>query len=199
LLAESEVTMSTLDSRHDQSAPRALVVYESMFGNTAAIAKAVAEGLASVIDADVADVASAPSALDDLDLLVVGAPTHAFGLSRPQTRADAGKRGAYADAARSDGVREWIATIDRGSVGATTAAAFDTRVRRPRLPGSAARAARRRLRRLGFRVLPATSFWVTGTPGPLAEGELERAHRWGEQLATAHGKTRTSAHALPTS
>jgi hypothetical protein len=190
--------MSTLDSGYDGTALRAIVVYESMFGNTAAIAKAVADGLASAMDVEVADIASAPSEFRDVDLLVVGAPTHAFGLSRPQTRVDAGRRGARADAARNDGVREWIALIDRSSIGVTTAATFDTRIRRPRLPGSAARAARRRLRRIGFRVLPATSFWVTGTAGPLADGELERAHRWGAQLATAYGKTTTSARPSPT-
>jgi hypothetical protein len=65
-----------------------------------------------------------------------------------------------------------------------TAAAFDTRVRRPRLPGSAARRAAARLRRLGFAILrdPIT-FWVGATPGPLLPDELERAYRWGEQLA----------------
>jgi hypothetical protein len=187
--------MSTLESHHDESAPRALVVFESMFGNTEAVAQAVADGLSSVMDAHVADVALAPSALDDIDLLVVGAPTHAFGLSRPRTRADAVRRGAHVDAARGKGVREWIAMIDRSSVGATIATAFDTRVRSPRLPGSAARAARRRLRRLGFRVLPTSSFWVTGTPGPLAEGELERAHRWGEQLAATYNGAATRSHA----
>jgi Flavodoxin len=187
--------MSTADRRHDHSAPRALVVYESMFGNTEAIARAIAGGLSAGSEVRVTDVVGAPPNLAEFDLLVVGAPTHAFGLSRPQTRSDAGKRGARADAAQGRGVREWLAAIDSDSVAATTAATFDTRVRRPRLPGSAARAARRRLHRLGFCVLPARSFWVTGTPGPLADGELERARRWGEQLVTARRREQSSAHA----
>ena len=190
--------MPTVDPRHEQSTTRALVVYESMFGNTESIARAVAAGLSTGSEVRITDVAHAPATPDDVDLVVVGAPTHAFGLSRPQTRSDARKRGAHADATQGQGVREWLATIDLDSFEGTIAATFDTRVRRPPLPGSAARAARRRLHRLGFRVLPAMSFWVTGTPGPLAEGELERARRWGEQLATAHPRAQSSAHALPT-
>ena len=169
---------------------RALVVFESMFGNTAAIAEAIAAGLTTAMETTITDVPSATSELDDVDLLVVGAPTHAFGLSRPQTRDDAGRRGAQAEAARSRGVREWIGTIDRRSLNPTTVATFDTRVCHPRLPGSAARAARRRLRRLGASVAPPASFWVTGTPGPLAAGELDRARQWGEELAAAHTSTK---------
>jgi len=65
------------------------------------------------------------------------------------------------------------------------AATFDTRAARPRFGGSAAGRAQKRLGRLGCRMLTgATSFFVVGTPGPLADGELERARRWGEQLGS---------------
>jgi Flavodoxin domain len=185
-MADSEVTMNSPECCEDPRSTRALVVYESMFGNTAAIAQAIARGLTTAMETTVIDVASATSELNEFDLLVVGAPTHAFGLSRRQTREDAGRRGAPADAARSHGVREWISTIDRQSICRTAVATFDTRVRRPRLPGSAGRAARRRLRRLGVSVEAPVSFWVTGTPGPLVDGELDRARRWGEELVAVH-------------
>jgi hypothetical protein len=65
-------------------------------------------------------------------------------------------------------------------------AAFDTRVSKPRLPGSAAAAAEKRLRRLGFRVAARSrSFYVDGTTGPLVAGEPDRARHWGEELALA--------------
>jgi hypothetical protein len=180
--SEKAVVMFTNESS-DRQRPRALVVYESMFGNTAAIAHAIADGLTIGMENQITEVTTAPGELGDVDLLVVGAPTHAFGLSRKQTRQNAGKRGARPEAAAADGVREWLATIDSGSAARTTALAFDTRLRRPRLPGSAARATRRRLQRLGFRVGPAKSFWVAGTPGPLVDGELDRARDWGESLS----------------
>ena len=42
------------------------------------------------------------------------------------------------------------------------------------------------LRRHGFRpVARPETFWVTGTFGPLRDGEVDRARRWGEQLAAA--------------
>jgi len=69
---------------------RALVIFESMFGNTRMIAEAVAEGLASRFVTDLIEVSLAPARIpDDVSLVVVGGPTHAFGLTRPRTRADA--------------------------------------------------------------------------------------------------------------
>ena len=66
---------------------RGLVVFESMFGNTQVIASSVADGLAPRMQVDLMEVGVAPTALDgDVDLLVVGGPTHAFGMSRPGTR-----------------------------------------------------------------------------------------------------------------
>lgn len=94
-----------------------------------------------------------------------------------------GDAGGRASRFSGGGVREWleVAELPRSGVGA---AAFDTRIDKPRVPGSAARGAEKRLRRLGFRVVAeAQSFFVTGTKGPLATGEVERARRWAEQVA----------------
>ena len=73
----------------------AVVVYESGWGNTKAIAKAVAEGLRERLRVEVFDVGDAPPAHQfDVEILVVGGPTHALGMSRPGTREDAARRGA---------------------------------------------------------------------------------------------------------
>ncbi|MFI1465582.1 flavodoxin family protein [Nocardia carnea] len=72
---------------------RARVVYESVFGNTEAAATAIARGLQEHAEVDVVDVADAtPDSHSPVDLLVVGGPTHAFGMSRRQTRQDAADR-----------------------------------------------------------------------------------------------------------
>ncbi|HLT10786.1 MAG TPA: flavodoxin domain-containing protein [Micromonosporaceae bacterium] len=165
---------------------RALVVYESMLGNTEEIAQIIAEGLATDMVVQAVEVGIAPSA-PTVDLLVVGAPTHAFGLSRPSTRSSAAAEAARTGRAvvsRRFGIREWLAALRPDGV--RMAAAFDTRVRKPRLPGSAARAALRRLRRLGISCPePAMSFYVETAVGPLSAGERDRARRWAEMLAKA--------------
>lgn len=165
---------------------RALVVYESMFGNTQAVARAVAGGLGQSMTTDVVEVSTAPVILgDDITLLVVGGPTHAFGLTRPSTRRDAASKTKQNLVSTGIGVREWLSQIGRAPT-SITAAAFDTKVNRPRLPGSAARAAHKRLRWLRFRTVAAPeTFYVTELAGPLVDGELERARRWGEQLGSA--------------
>ena len=172
----------------------ALVVFESMFGNTEAIAKAVADGLTARMAVDIVEVGVAPAVLsDDVELLVVGGPTHAFGMSRPGTRQKAAEQTQELLVSRGHGLREWLATLTPGPVSAA-AAAFDTRIYKPRMPGSAARAAEKRLRKLGLVVVArAESFYVVGSSGPLRDGEIERARRWGEGLGsrvTAEGRTR---------
>jgi len=164
---------------------RALVVFESMFGNTETIARAVADGLAAHLGVEVVEVGVAPTLIgDDVDLLVVGGPTHAFGLSRPQTRRSAAEQAERGVISAGIGLREWLGALRcRSTVAAAT---FDTRVRTPHLPGSAARGAQKRLRRLGLRsAAEAESFFVLGTPGPLMAGEVERARRWGDRLGSA--------------
>ncbi len=71
---------------------KALIVYESQFGNTEKVARAIAEGVATSGRVEVVAVDTAPTVLpDDVDLLLVGGPTHVFSMSRVQTRADAAK------------------------------------------------------------------------------------------------------------
>lgn len=173
---------------------RALVVYESMFGNTRAVAQAVAEGIATRMAVDVMEVGEAPLALPtDVTLLVIGCPTHAHGMTTPQTRADAAERAGDRLVSRGIGMREWLDQMRPGE-GSVAAAAFDTRLRGPGLLwGSAAKVAARRLRTAGFRLLPPPrSFLVGGPAGPmfdrLGAGELDRARDWGATLAPPVGE-----------
>ncbi|ABD10385.1 hypothetical protein CcI156_15855 [Frankia sp. CcI156] len=169
---------------------RALVVYESMFGNTRVIADAVAIGLSTWLDVGLVEVGTADPALnDDVRLLIVGGPTHAFEMSRPETRHDATRRTEGNVVSPGIGIREWLEALPRQPSGSpegtplTGAATFDTKVRHPRPAGSAAAGAARCLHRLGFSLLDRPrSFYVDGPPGPLVAGEPERARRWAESL-----------------
>lgn len=161
---------------------KALVVYESMWGNTRQVATAIAEGLGGVPVAEVADVKAGD--LGDLDLLVVGGPTHAFSMSRASTRRDAAQKGA--PAGRGDlGIREWLDALPSDLTAAV--ATFDTRATTVRhLPGSAAKSAAKEIKRHhGGRVVDQESFYVLDMEGPLADGELDRARAWAAKLAHA--------------
>jgi hypothetical protein len=159
----------------------AVVVFESIWGNTEQIAREIAAGIGGE-RSDVVDVASAPPAFDDdVDLLVVGGPTHAFSMSTEATRESARQQGAVRIPA--SGIREWIDALPSPGRDVPVAT-FDTRVVSPRLPGSAAKKAMKRLVALGFRpIAKPETFGVHGYSGPVADGELERARRWGTELA----------------
>ena len=167
---------------------RAVVVYESMYGNTHLIADSIAMGLAAAGGVDVVPVGKATQeVVRDADLLVIGAPTHAHGMPRPKTREMArqiaAKRAGELTldrAAETPGVREWIAA---GGNWDRRAVAFDTRAHGPGIfTGRASKGIERSLRRHGYHlVLPAESFFVKGDR--LAPGELDRARAWGMRLA----------------
>lgn len=171
-----------------EAAMRSLVVCESLFGNTEAVAHAIAEGLSrygevAVLTPDAADSEEVSAA----DLLVVGTPTHAWGLPRASSWADGKPETVPRGAGRL--VRDWL--IDVGTGNGRPAASFATRLDKPHVvTGSAARGIARRLRRRGWsQVAPPTSFVVLGTKGPLRDGELERARAWGDALGVmATGK-----------
>lgn len=163
----------------------AIVVYESIYGNTRAVAEAIAEGLG---DATVVSPAELPADAAQSDLLVVGGPTHAHAMATARSRRAAieAVRGASADAAAATGpaLRDWLAELGRDEHG--YAAAFDTRINKPEwLTGAASHGIAKRLRRHGYAVLDTSSFLVGASEGPLVDGELERARRWGAELAAA--------------
>jgi hypothetical protein len=162
---------------------RAAVIYESMFGNTRTVAEALAEELAKHMDVDLHEVGSAPTSIDaSIDLVVLGAPTHGFSLSRPASRREAAGMTPDGPISTGIGIREWLEAAEAAT--GTRAAAFDTRINH--VPGSAARAATRRLRRSGFAIIarPA-SFMVEKTLGPLAPGQLDRVRSWAIEIAAA--------------
>ena len=158
-----------------------LIVFESLWGNTEQLAREIAAGIGGE-RTEVVEAASAPGALDaDVSLLVLGGPTHAFSMSTSSTRESAKQQGAQHIPER--GIREWIEALPPAGH-ALPVATFDTRVVTPRLPGSAAKKAMKRLVALGFRpVAKPETFGVHGYGGPVADGELERARRWGAELA----------------
>lgn len=172
-----------------------LVVYESMFGATRRIAESIDRGARSVVGDHVtvrlrrvSDVL--PADLTDLDVLVVGAPTHTHSLSRPESRAEAAKWAADPDQhlalepdAGFDGVREFLGTLHPTDADFV---AFDTRVDAPEIfTGSAARAIRKRLTKKGLEaLLPPQSFLVT-KEGRLLDGEEQRAEELGRSLVAA--------------
>jgi hypothetical protein len=164
---------------------RALVVYESMFGNSEKVARAVAAGVGEVMPVDVVEVSEAPTNLGGYDVVLAGGPTHTFSMSRASTRRDAREKGAVQGTVHT-GLREWLASLPAREHGGWFAT-FDTRVPAVRhLPGSAARAAARAARRHGFlEVADPESFYVLDVDGPVADGELDRARAWGHRVTAS--------------
>ena len=171
---------------------RALVVYESMYGNTHVIAGNIADGLRATHEVTLVPVAAATADLiAQADLLVVGAPTHMHRLSTASSRQLARKAAAKPDSgltldpdAGGPAVRDWLGGLaDRNQA---LAAAFDTRLTGiSALTGRASPGIGRRLTRHGyFLVMPAESFLVTQR-NMVVDGETSRARRWGATLGAA--------------
>jgi len=162
----------------------AIVVYESVYGNTRAVAEAIAVGLGG---APVMSTDETPADAPPADLLVVGGPTHVHGMATARSRRaamDAAEATSAAPAMSATGLRDWLAELPRADH--ARAAAFDTRIDKPEwLTGAARHGIAKRLRRHGYTVLDTTSFLVSANEGPLVDGELERARRWGAELVAA--------------
>jgi Flavodoxin domain len=168
---------------------KAVVVYESMYGNTHLIAEAIATGLRTTSD----DVVVTPvgeatnQLLADADLVVVGGPTHVHGLSRENTRkaaVDAARKGGSEldldPDAEGAGLRDWFDALGELP---TNAAAFDTRLEAPAvLTGRASRGIAKRLRAHGSAlVVEPMSFLVT-KESHLVDDEATHARDWGTQV-----------------
>ncbi len=162
---------------------RAIVVYESLWGNTATIARAIAEGIGPDARPLTTDEAT-PAVVAEADLIVAGAPVLGFRLPSDAIRDSiaTGERNAPTPPDLSHpSMRTWLAGLPAGHAGA---AAFETRFRWS--PGGATGGIESGFKGAGYRPMAkAQKFVVTGKYGPLREGEVERARRWGEELARA--------------
>jgi hypothetical protein len=168
---------------------RAVIVYESMYGNTRQIAEAIREGLGADDDVRVVPVAEAdPAMLHGADLLVTGGPTHAHSISWPSTRRSAADAAAKPDAgltlepgATGVGLREWLPTLGDVKI---WAAAFDTRLDAPQVfTGRGSARIERRLRQHKAHLIAEPESFLVTKQNTLLPGELERARAWGQRLA----------------
>jgi len=170
---------------------RTLVVYESMYGNTHAIAEAIADGVRADGEARVVPVRDAADELVAwADLVIVGGPTHAHGMTSPGSRKSAVETAAKPDgwnqltldpAADGAGIREWLEALGAGK--GTRAAAFDTRVHGPALlTGRASSGIAKGLRNHGFKLVAGPESFLVDMHSRLMTGEQERATRWGAGL-----------------
>lgn len=169
---------------------RALVVYESMFGDNREVAQAIARGLEQAgVSATAVEVGVAADTVD-ADLLVAGCPNHAWSMPRPTTRETAAKATSEPLVSRGRGIREWLAEVrlPRG----IKVVAFDTRSSAPGpvvAMDHASTAVEKRLLKLGGqRLAKPKGFTVVDMKGPLVAGELDRAQAWGVELGEClHG------------
>ena len=152
---------------------RALVVYDSVFGNTEKVAYAIRDSLGSDVEALRVGNAS-HERLQGLEYLIVGSPTRAFNPTKEIT--------------------SFLKGIPDGSLRGVKVAAFDTRLDPKKVNskvlnvlvkffGYAAKPIGERLQKKGGTlVVPPEGFFVEDTEGPLREGELERATEWTRRI-----------------
>jgi hypothetical protein len=165
---------------------KALVVYESLYGNTKAIGEAIAAALRSHgLEVDAGPVSKIrPSDVESADLLAVGGPTHAHGMSRSSTRRTAieDEKNPFSEATAEPGLREWMDELPAGA--GRLAAAFDTRIDKPvLLTGSAAKGISQRLERRGYSLAVKPECFLVTTKNALLDGEIDHAARWAAALA----------------
>jgi Flavodoxin len=175
------------------------IVYESMFGNTHEVARAISEGAREASsDAEVECVAvgdASPELIKSADLLVVGGPTHIRGMTSTFSRkigvsgeekleAEGEPAHEMEEGAEGPGIREWLDGLPKMKNGGN-AATFDTRLP-SRMAAGAARGIGRRLRAHGYHLVSEPAgFVLDDAYGPMRGGELERAKEWGAQLVRA--------------
>lgn len=161
---------------------RAIVVYESHWGSTAEIARAIAEGIGPEARALNTDEATA-AVVADAELVVAGAPIMAFGLPSDAMIENVGKdpKAPVPGDISHPPLRHWLESLPPSNA---AAASFETKLRWS--PGGATGAIDERLHDAGFRTIAkGQKFWVKTPYGPLREGEVDRARTWGSELAAS--------------
>ena len=153
----------SVDKKGEGYIVKALIVYDTKFGNTEKVAKAIAEGLSANYEVDCKNVGDiSTSELHESDLVLVGSPTHAWNMS--------------------SGTKSFFQKLGKERVEGQMAAAFDTKFNK-KLTGSAAKKIERKLKKLGFRiVLPYLNFYVEKSEGPLEDGETEKCKNFSAKL-----------------
>lgn len=154
---------------------KALVVYDSFFGNTEKIAQAIGRGLASKMDVEISRVSDfKPEQLTEFDLLIFGSPTRKF--------------------SPTPAITKLLKKIPSNGLTGVRAAAFDTRISikdinsrflnfMVKLFGYAAEPIAIRLEKKGAKlVIPPEGFFVKDSEGPLKDGEIERADEWAKHI-----------------
>jgi flavodoxin len=155
---------------------QAMVVYDSMYGNTGKIAEAIGKALGPEAEVGIVRVGEVkPEQLAGLTLLIVGSPTQRFSPTGVTT--------------------EFLKGIPRNGLEGIKVAAFDTRFTMSEIEkirilaffvkifGYAAESIADRLAKKGGDLaVPPEGFYVGGTEGPLLEGELERAADWAKEI-----------------
>lgn len=154
---------------------KARVVYDSVFGNTEQIARAIGDTLGAQNEVEILAVSEVqPVQLTNTQLLVVGSPTRAF---RP-----------------TPALTKLLKAIPKNGLNGVRVATFDTRISTTdigsralsimvRLFGYAAAPLAKKLQNKGGQLVVAPEgFLVPDTEGPLKEGELERAANWAKQI-----------------
>jgi flavodoxin len=153
---------------------KALVVYDSKFGNTEKIARAIGEAITPLGEAKVVKAADANvSELSSIDFLIVGSPTHAGRATRA--------------------VKEFLRRIPANALENVRVASFDTRFSAkdkglgPRIVLGIFRYAGGRIANIleykgGYLATEPEGFVVENSEGPLKKGELERAATWAKGL-----------------
>ena len=139
---------------------KTLIVYDSLYGSTERIAKAIGGAITDEVKV-VRPGEASPTGLESISLLIVGSPTH-------------GGRQTVA-------TREFISKIPANSLKNVRVTSFDTRIKAKwvKIFGYAAgRIADSLVDKGGTLVVPPEGFFVKSTRGPLEEGELERAAAW---------------------
>ena len=153
---------------------KALVVYDSVFGNTEKVAQTMGQALASQAEVQTLRVGDVKPEHLEIDMLIVGSPTRAF--------------------SPTPAIRKWLRGLPANSLQGVKVAAFDTRIALEdvdsailsflvKIFGYAARPIGNGLtKRTGDLALPPEGFYVKGAEGPLKDGELERAADWAQRI-----------------
>ncbi|MEV7182085.1 flavodoxin domain-containing protein [Kitasatospora sp. NPDC093679] len=175
---------------------RAVIVYESVYGNTREVAEAVADGVHTAQPEAVVRCLPAaeagPEVTRSADLLVVGGPTHMHGMTSALSRRmavaaekkkdpDGAAERTAAAGGNGPGLRGWFHSLPEGGPG-VRAAAFDTRADIKASGGAAHGIARRLSHHHYDLVARPEGFVVEDSEGPMRTGELERAKAWGATL-----------------